>query len=381
MKSLATRLVKAGSRLHRLTRLVTKVNLRQSRLPLDKKIAIIHLSRLGSLRERFFLQILRLLWTLDYRAIYYLDNMDTVFQLAKCNESVISDYNLVLSRALPSASNQCLLVCDTDIKALLRMEWRAVLNIEFDLSRSREEFTNPMYVPYPDRSVGWLTGEIEKNRNLRKPIRVLFSGAYRGYGDRGIKRFLGKMERDEVVEVFQKFPGTRVIESKADLDAVLEAENDDAFCCFVNTDKFRIPQEDWFSVLGRTQVFLCPPGVVQPVCHNAVEAMAVGAVPLINYSEWFHPRLTPDVNCLAFSDKAELTIKLERLMTIDNRSLLSLSRAATAYYDNYLDPEVFAGKLRERISGGSSGETIQLVMMTEIADFLPRLKSNSVAFG
>lgn len=381
MQSFVTRLIKAGSRLRRLIRVVNGVHWRESSLPIKEQIAVIHLSRLSSLRETFVLQILRLLRTLDYRVIYYVDSLDALFYLARCSESVIADYDLVLSRVLPAATDRCLLVCDNDIDSLVRMKWKAVLNIEFDLSKSRNELPNSLHIPFPDRSVGWLTHEIEKNRSQRKTIRVLFSGAYRGYRDRGIKRFLGKMERHEVIEVFQRFPGTRVIESKDDLDAVLAADNDGPFCCFVNTDKFRIPQEDWFSVLGRTQVFLCPPGVVHPVCHNAVEAMAVGTVPLINYHEWFHPRLTPDLNCLAFSDEAELTARLEWLMSIDNEKLLSISRAARAYYDEYLNPEIFAGKLRDRISEDKSGEKVQLVMTTEIADFLPRLKPDSVAFG
>jgi hypothetical protein len=374
----------AVRRARRLFRLLGSLHVRRASFTSEANLAVVHLARLPGLRETFVLQILRLVRSLGYAPVIYLDGIGSLLQLSRFSESVMSDYRPILTTVLPRYTDQCLLVCDQEnefTNANVK-KWKGALNLEFDLSRRKDELIDPLYVPFPDRSIGWLSHEIKKNRNQRKKIRVLFSGAYLGYRGNGIQLHLGKMEREEIIGVFRNFPRTRVIESKIDLDALLsDKPGDDPYCCFVDTEKFRIPQEQWFSVLGQAQVFLCPPGIIHPFCHNAVEAMAVGTIPLINYHEWFHPKLSPEVNCLTFSNAAELMARLEWLMEADDRSLAAISSRAQAYYDEHLDPDSFVRDVKERLGTPSQAPRIDLVMTTEIVDFFPNLKADSLAFG
>jgi hypothetical protein len=365
-------------RARRLLQILVSLRLWKSQLPSNGEFAVIHLNRLAALRDTFVLQILRLLRSLGYAPIFYVSSFKELLPFATFSESVLCDYDALVSLAIPAKADRCVLVSDQEGDPLRGIAWQKVLNVEFDLSRPKYELRNPFYVPFPDRSIGWLENEIKANRTRKKKIRVLFSGSYRGYAGNGIQTYLGKMEREAIVRVFKRFSKTRVVASSKDLDALMSDDTHEPYCCFVDTDQFRIPQDDWFFILGQADIFLCPPGVVHPFCHNSVEAMAVGTIPLVNYAEWFHPRLTPNVNCLTFSDKADLVAKLEWAVNASRADLEPIQAAAQTYYDTYLDHEIFVHRLKEQTV---NDRQVDLVITTEIADFLPRLTPQSVAFG
>src|SRR5260370_10572567 len=67
-----------------------------------------------------------------------------------------------------------------------------------------------------------------------------------------------------------------------------------------------VMHSEWLKTLSRCEVFLAPPGISMPQCHNIIEAMAVGCIPLTNYIEWLSPPLTDGVNCFQFRDENDL---------------------------------------------------------------------------
>ena len=75
-----------------------------------------------------------------------------------------------------------------------------------------------------------------------------------------------------------------------------------------------IDPEDWLPDLSKTDFFICPPGFCMPMCHNVIEAMAVGAIPVINYPEWFNPTLRHMENCIVFDDRNDLVMKIEEIL-------------------------------------------------------------------
>ena len=42
-----------------------------------------------------------------------------------------------------------------------------------------------------------------------------------------------------------------------------------------------------------------------PMCHNIIESMAVGVIPITNYPEWFDPDLEHMKNCIVFDDQKD----------------------------------------------------------------------------
>src|SRR3990167_5062911 len=67
--------------------------------------------------------------------------------------------------------------------------------------------------------------------------------------------------------------------------------------------------------LSMFDFFLAPPGVQMPLCHNIIEAIAVGTIPFTNYYNWFEVPLEDGKNCIAFNDEKEL---LQRLLDLNS---------------------------------------------------------------
>ena len=188
---------------------------------------------------------------------------------------------------------------------------------------------------------------IASARRSDRDIGVLFAGniSPKVYDNPITAELFGILTRHEYISTLRShfdkssmvFPGSYE-EFNRDLEKGVYAQK--IVICDAST--FRIPHSEWFEVLGRARYFLSPPGVLQPFCHNTVEAMAVGAVPILQYPEVYQPDLSKAGAAVAFRDGTELLD-----LMADARSLgkepgwQDVSAGAIRYYENYLSPESF----------------------------------------
>jgi hypothetical protein len=108
----------------------------------------------------------------------------------------------------------------------------------------------------------------------------------------------------------------------------------------------RVPEGHWLRALAHFDFFLCPPGVRMPMCHNLIECLAVGSVPITNYSDWLAKPLCHGINALLFDNEQSLTACIESAMSMAPAHIADLRRAAGAYYDRYLSPRAFGAALQ-----------------------------------
>jgi hypothetical protein len=113
---------------------------------------------------------------------------------------------------------------------------------------------------------------------------------------------------------------------------------------FVELGFNRQPWE-WLYVLGLADFFLCLPGREMPMCHNAVEAMAVGSIPILSYPDWFHPPLEDGKNCIVFCSDDELVPAIRRALAMSEREIRVLRESATKYYETWLTESASARRL------------------------------------
>lgn len=106
----------------------------------------------------------------------------------------------------------------------------------------------------------------------------------------------------------------------------------------INTRHCKIHPEDWLKTLARTRFFLACPGVRYPMSHNLIEALAVGSVPILQYSELLFPALEHGKNCLVYRNEAELLEVVKQALHMPALVWQKLSAGAQAYYDQYLAP-------------------------------------------
>lgn len=102
---------------------------------------------------------------------------------------------------------------------------------------------------------------------------------------------------------------------------------------------------DYLAFLGSSSFFLAPPGYRMPLCHNLVESMSVGAVPILGYADWLPEPLRDGVDCLSFRTGAELETAVERALAMDEAEVARLREGVAAYYAEHLSVASFARRL------------------------------------
>ena len=110
----------------------------------------------------------------------------------------------------------------------------------------------------------------------------------------------------------------------------------------------------YMGAMARSDFFLCPPGCVMPHCHNIVEAMSVGAIPITNYARFMRPALTPGENCVSFNSGDDLKSVLSAISDMTPTEVRRLRRGVIAYYDTFLAPSACGRHLMDALGHGGS---------------------------
>ena len=77
------------------------------------------------------------------------------------------------------------------------------------------------------------------------------------------------------------------------------------------------------------------------MCHNAIEAMAVGSVPVTGYADWFDPPLEHGKNAVVFSGTEDLKEKVKSVLEMPEEKIAEMRRNAAEYYDRHLSAKSF----------------------------------------
>lgn len=109
-----------------------------------------------------------------------------------------------------------------------------------------------------------------------------------------------------------------------------------------------IDTRNLLPILSRYDFFLAPSGVVMPLCHNLVEALCAGCIPILQHPHLMEPPLRHGVDCLSFTTEQELVELLRNVPMMDAGTVLQMRRNALAYYQRYLTPEAVVGEMEKQ---------------------------------
>jgi hypothetical protein len=206
-------------------------------------------------------------------------------------------------------------------------------------------------------------------------MRAFFAGDSNGYVREWVHFPSPKLPRFEVLKTLkQRTPDDIVlVDSKAEIDRLCGSGYVQKFV--LSDSGSGIAPEEWLPTLAEADFFLCPPGIVMPMCHNVVEAMAVGTIPLINYAEWLHPNLEHLKNCIAFEDEDDLVKKTRLALAMPEAQIAAMRANVIDYYESHLRPEVVVGVIEAR-----PDRIVTLLIHTELntARNAAKLSRNSV---
>jgi len=310
---------------------------------------------------RLLYSILNIFTTNGYQVRLF-DNID-FSALDKYGQLVPSMKSLTLVDKVPDDSAHMLYLFDREDRSCAGQQWKKKAQVKFDMFSSYW-ITDPVFMPYPVHpllSGADLPQRLEKLRKNEKRLRIFFSGDTKDYTRNRIHYPNTKLPRLEVIEtILQKIADRTIhVEDKTALKNLF-VDGFNNSCIIVDTSKFSVEPTDWLSHLSKTDFFICPPGYCMPMCHNVIEAMAVGAIPIINYPEWFNPDLRHMENCIVFNDRDDLVIKINDVLDMGTQQVAEMRDRAIDYYENHLNPRKFINDIESR-----EGNRVTVLMITD----------------
>jgi hypothetical protein len=106
-----------------------------------------------------------------------------------------------------------------------------------------------------------------------------------------------------------------------------------------NTRKHGLNHMEYIKFLSTADFMIAPPGWLMPMCHNLVEAMSVGTIPITNYPAYVHPhRLVHRQTSMCFSSCEELRATVRDALSMKEDEVLRIRENVIEYYERFLSP-------------------------------------------
>jgi hypothetical protein len=299
---------------------------------------------------RLLFSVLEIFVAAGYR-IQFFDTMPKS-ELGKYGPLAYTLPNVTVTDALPADTRQMIYLYDEADPAARKRTWRKEVQLKYDVF-SPYWFSDPIVIPYPVHPVHTgidLPERLRACRRSERRTRIFFSGDAEGYVRNRIRYPNEKLPRLAIVDAIRQRLGERLslVEDESGLARELAGDEYRNRFVMANPGSFRIEPAKWLSTLALADFFLCPPGYVMPMCHNTVEAMAVGAIPIINYPEWFQPGLVHLENCIVFGDEADLIRQIDAVLAMDREQIAQMRRRVIDYYERHLTAESFGRRIEAR---------------------------------
>jgi hypothetical protein len=181
---------------------------------------------------------------------------------------------------------------------------------------------------------------------------IYFAGNQkRSYGDAKMRRNFDVLSRLEILRTLaDEFP-SRVSASLVPADghrsAAGGAAKGDRRIVISDSRVSPVAPQDWLATLASSEFFLCCPGSSQPTCHHLVEAMSVGAIPILEYGDRVTPRLVDGETAICFRGRRGLVEAIKRIDRLDPQQIAGLRRNVARFYDQHLCGTRFLAGLRD----------------------------------
>ena len=165
-----------------------------------------------------------------------------------------------------------------------------------------------------------------------RPVRIFFAGNTRAkkYSAGPVKEKYLMMPRNQVLQHVRNHLAPADIRVPTSNSELARIDRTTFFCA--EGRHFRIPFENWLATMRQADFFLACPGVAMPLCHNLLEALLCGTVPILEYHRYLHPALEHGKNCLTYHDRASLIEAINQAIAMPSDQVIALRRGAYDYF-------------------------------------------------
>ncbi len=182
-----------------------------------------------------------------------------------------------------------------------------------------------------------------------RTIKIFFAGGTHKvrYADVKVKKFFNVIPRLEVIKfILENFDDCIRLQKDSDKLILNRLLNSSEYINKVIISEVKTEEDNWLKMLSKTDFFICPPGAKIPFCHNSVEAMSMGAIPILEYGNLFSPHLENFKNCLSYTNYEELKMAIEKALTMQQSEIENMRKNVLSYYNNYLSLNSIAKKIK-----------------------------------
>jgi len=207
-----------------------------------------------------------------------------------------------------------------------------------------EEIAFPFFV-HP-----WIAMHNPPQEREPRSARLFFGGNTEEgkYDNEVIRESYGMLTRREMLEIAgNSLPPEQIFKPSDAAEWLVSNIFHPYVCC--ETQHCKIPPSRWLEALSKSDFFLACPGVGMPLCHNVIEALASGSIPILQYAAYLTPPLQDRVNCLAFHDAQSLRVVMDLVFSLSPAEITALRANVRAHYAEHLTP----GRFSQRLFSGS----------------------------
>lgn len=199
-------------------------------------------------------------------------------------------------------------------------------------------------MPYPMHPATLRTTDGANLQTLRaneQRCGIFFAGNQKSrYGDEKMQRNFAVQSRLEILATLrQQFPD-QIVETTTEVSIQQPI-------ALVDSRLHPTPAYDWLPALSRAEFFLCCPGSSQPTCHNLVESMCVGTIPLIEYGDRVTPALRDGETAICFKGREELIDSVTRILSMRPEEKRRIRDNVITFFEEHLRGEAFLAGLRD----------------------------------
>jgi hypothetical protein len=234
---------------------------------------------------------------------------------------------------------------------------KQLLRIHYDfLDKLKVDYTAP-FPMHPVQVIDYNDNLLKDLRNTRRTFNIFFAGnnEKNEYSAQQLNQKFNVISRFDVISFLKnKLSKTVPLEAISERQELYKLLHTDANNKGVIISEVKTDDADWFIFLSKANFFIAPPGVRYPWCHNSVEAMGVGTIPILQYSNLFYPNLEHRKNCLTYNTYEELEAAIQLAFTMEEEQIAIMRQHAIDYFETHLSPDAIANKIKAFAEGNKA---------------------------
>ena len=332
------------------------VNARLAAIPIpkDKPLCLIDFKsiKIDNVTGRYLYHLVTEFEALGY-AIAYTDRFRflATMEIKACKKLLLThDFSIIPVGSVPASTAIIL----TDQLNEYPQTTVSVIRVEYEQIRppvgDDHCFSLPFFVHPEIHESGQVEQFLSKDdQPTTRPLSLLFAGNAKApkYDAPVLADKYNVLSRVRALAIAESSFGAELVRRPLTLDQLIPSQEHRKSLTIATTQDLRIPSEQWIETLALADFYFACPGVEMPLCHNLIESLAAGSIPILQYHQYLHPSLTHGENCLVYSDEISLVEMLQLALNMPSDEIESMKTAAQEYYKAYLQPGSFAKQLIE----------------------------------